>query len=314
MAPGEVEPLLPSDEHLDPARVIDVETEVGSLWLERGAETLTQTVLEAGQWQPNVSDLVGRLLRPGMTVIDAGANVGLISVQASKLVGPTGNVYCIEADPANIPILRANLWRNGCTNAKVLPVAAWWERAELNLFVVPEGGPFSHVGAGPSQAATVPAYRLDELVSEPVDFLKIDCEGTDHLVLRGAAALFDRNPDLIATVEFTPERPTHTGHTPLEILAVYRAMDLKPSLISVGGYLRPTAYERLTARGSDERVATYDFAVSRRRHSRLLIQYYLLGLPRRILERLLELGGDLLEHVPERIRPRIRRRDRLGRS
>jgi hypothetical protein len=90
-------------------------------------------------------------------------------------------------------------------------------------------------------------------------------------------------------------------------------MGLKPFMVSVGGFLRPTSYERLASSGSDERVITYDFALSARRRARFLASYYLLGLPRRILERLLELGGDLLEYVPERIRPRIRRRDRLRR-
>jgi FkbM family methyltransferase len=308
-----VEPLPPGEDQLDRDRLIEVETEVGLLWLEREGELLTRTVLETGRWQPDVSDLVARLVRPGMTVIDAGANLGFVSVQASKLVGPTGRVYCIEADPSNIPILRANLWRNGCANAKVLPVAAWSERAELNLKVVPEGGLFTHVSAGPPQTATVPAYRLDQLVAERVDYLKIDCEGTDHLVLRGAAGLFERNPDLIATVEFTPDLTTHTGHTAQDILNTYEEMDLKPYMVSVGGFLRPTTYDRLASSGSDERVITFDFAVSPRRRIRILVEYWLLGLPRQIFERLLEFGGDLLEYVPERIRPRIRRRDRLRR-
>jgi FkbM family methyltransferase len=306
-----VQSLLPADDGLDPSRVIEVETEVGALWLERDADVLTPSVLESGRWQPDMTDLVSRLLRPGMTVVDAGANVGFISVQASKLVGPTGRVYCIEADPANVSILRANLWRNGCTNARVLPVAAWFERADLNLTVVPDGGLFSQVTAERPQEPTVPAYRLDELVDGRVDYLKIDCEGTDHLVLRGSVGLFESNPDLVATVEFTPDHATHTGHTSQEILDIYREMGLKPSLVSVGGYLRPTSYERLASSGSDERVITFDFALSQGRRGRLLLSYYLLGLPRRIIERLLELGGDLLEHVPEPIRPKIRRRDRL---
>jgi len=308
-----VEPLLPGDDQLDRDRVIEVDTEVGSLWLERDAEILTPTVLETGRWQQDMVDLVSRLVRPGMTVVDAGANVGFISVQAAKLVGQTGRVYCIEADPANVSILRANLWRNGCTNAEVLPVAAWFERADLNLTVLPEGGPFTHVSAGPPRESTVPAYRLDELVDKRVDFLKVDCEGTDHLVLRGATGLFENNPDLIATVEFTPDHATHTGHTSEDILEIYREMGLKPFMVSVGGFLRPTSYERLVSSGSDERVITYDFALSLRRRARFLATYYLLGVPRRVFERLLELSGDLLEYVPERIRPRIRRRDRLRR-
>jgi FkbM family methyltransferase len=307
-----VAPLLPSEDHLDRDRVVEATTEVGPLWLDRAAESLTETVLETGRWQPDMSDLVARRLRPGMTVVDAGANIGFISVQAAKLVGPSGRVFCVEADPANISILRANLWRNGCTNAEVLPVAAWFERADLNLTVVPEGGPFTHVTTGPPQEATVPAYRLDELVDGPVDFVKIDCEGTDHLVLRGATGLFERNPDLIATVEFTPDHATHTGHTSEQILDVYREMGLRPFTVSVGGYLRPTTYERLASSGTEGRVITFDFALSMRGSRKVLLQYYLLGLPKRIFERLLEFGGDLLEYVPERIRPRIRRRDRLG--
>jgi FkbM family methyltransferase len=244
-----------------------------------------------------------------MTVVDAGANIGYVSVQASKLVGPTGRVYCIEADPANVPILQANLWRNGCTNAEVLAVAAWSERADLNLNVVPAGGTCSHVSSGPPRGSTVPAYRLDEIIDGRVDYLKVDCEGTDHLVLRGATGLFAKNPEMIATVEFTPDHASHTGYTPSEILTVYRDIGLKPWLVSVGGYLRPTRYERLEASGCADRLVTYDFALSRRRPVRLLLRYYLRGLPRRTAERLLELGGDLLEHAPARIR-RIRRRDR----
>jgi FkbM family methyltransferase len=308
----DVEHLTPGDDQLDRDRVIEVETDVGTLWVERDAEVLTPSLLESGRWQADMTDLLPRLLRPGMTVVDAGANVGYVSVQAAKLVGSGGRVYSIEADPANVAILRANLWRNGCANAEVLPVAAWSERAELNLNVVPEGGVCSHVSSGPPVGSTVTAYRLDELIERRVDYLKIDCEGTDHLVLRGASKLFAENPGLIATVEFAPDHPSHTGHTPEEILDVYRGMGLRPYLVSVGGHLRPTRYERLAASGSADHFVAYDFALSLRRPKRPLAQYYLLGLPRRLFERLLRLGGDVLEYLPARIRPKIRRRDRVS--
>jgi len=309
-----VEALLPGDDQLDLERVIEVDTDVGSLWLERNAEILTPTVLESGRWQSDMNDLLRRILRPGMTVVDAGANIGYLSVLASKLVGPTGRVHCIEADPANVSILRANLSKNGCSNAVVLPVAAWSERAELNLSVVPEGGPCSHVRAGPPEDRTVPAYRLDELIDGRVDYLKIDCEGTDHLVLRGAARLFDRNPDLIATVEFVPDETMHTGDEPRQILEMYRTMELKPYFVSTRGHLRPTTYERVASSGSDERLVVLDFALSMRRPTRQVVSYYLVDVPVLAWERLLKLGGDLLEYVPEPIRPKIRRRDRNGES
>lgn len=306
-----MQPLPPGDDQLDRERVVDADTDVGPLWLERDSSVLTPTVLAGERWEPGTLDLLPRLLRPGMTVVDAGANVGYISVYASKLVGPTGRVYCVEADPANVGTLRANLWRNGCTNAQVLPVAAWSERTALNLHVAPEGGACTHVSAGPADDSTIPAYRLDELVEGPVDYLKIDCEGTDHVVLAGASGLFERSPRLIATVEFVPDHASHLGDSPQRILDRYRDLGLKPYLVCPRGHLRPTTYAALASSGSPDQLVVYDFALSRRRPDALVFGY-VTDTPRRALERLLELGGDLLEHVPERIRPRIRRRDRSG--
>jgi FkbM family methyltransferase len=306
-----VQRLSPSRQELEPDRVVDVETDVGPLWVERDAEILTPTLIESGRWQQDVIALMSAALRPGMTVVDAGANIGYVSVKASQLVGPTGKVFCVEADPGNVPLLQTNLWRNGCTNATVLPVAAWSERAELNLTVFPEGGgACTHVSSGPVEDSAVPAYRLDELIDERVDYLKVDCEGTDHVVLSGATQLFRANPRLIATVEFAPDRDSHTGDTADEILGTYEQLELKPYLITNTGRLRRGTYARLASSGSPDRLVVLDFALASKRPTRLLLEHYLRDVPKAGVAHLLRFGGDLLEYVPEPIRPRIRGRDR----
>jgi FkbM family methyltransferase len=302
-----VEPLLPGEEALDRDRVIEAPADVGTMWLERDAELLTPAVLQYGAWAPEIGGLMRRLLRPGMTFVDAGANVGYFSLLGSKLVGPSGRVFCIEADPANVAILRANLWRNGCTNAEVFQVAAWSERTTLNLRTNPEGGAGSSVGMDDPGHAGLDAFRIEDLIDGPVDYMKVDCESTDHMVVSGAARLFRANPRMIATVEFNPDHTSHTGHTPRQILDLYRGLGLRPYLISSRGFLGATSYARLAASGSAEQQVIYDFALSPTRPFRLMLPYYV-DVP---LERLLRLGGDLLEYVPEPIRPKIRRRDRL---
>jgi FkbM family methyltransferase len=299
--------LPPGDEALDRDRVIEAPADVGTMWLERDAELLTPAVLKYGAWAPEIGALMRRLLRPGMTFVDVGANVGYFSVLGSKLVGPSGRVFCIEADPANVAILRANLWRNGCSNAKVFPVAAWSERTKLNLRTNPEGGAGSSVGMDDQEAAGLDAFRVDQLVDGRVDYMKVDCESTDHMVVSGTAELFRANPRMIATVEFNPDHTSHTGHTPRQILDLYRGLGLRPFLISPHGLLGATTYERLAASGSSVEQVIYDFALSPTRPLRLVLPYYV-DVP---LERLLRVGGDLLEYVPEPIRPKIRRRDRL---
>ena len=101
---------------------------------------MTPSVIENGFWAAELSRFMRDALRPGMTVVDVGANFGYFSVLASKLVGSKGRVICVEVDPDNVEILRANLWKNGCSNASVLQVAAWDETTQLNLRTNPAGG------------------------------------------------------------------------------------------------------------------------------------------------------------------------------
>jgi FkbM family methyltransferase len=309
-----VEQLAPGQDELDRERVVEAATDVGSIWLERDAELMTPALLEHGGWARDVTSLMRRVLKPGMTFVDAGANIGYFSVLGSKLVGPEGRVFSVEVDPANVAILRANLWKNGCANARVLPVAAWSERTELNLRTTSAGGAGSSVGeeGQTPDDLHVPAFPLQDLIEGTVDHMKVDCESTDHMVVSGAAELFRRNPRMIATVEFNPDHLTHTGHTPRQVLDHYRGLGLHPYEVTLHGWLRPTQYERLAASGGRGEQVIYDFALSPRRPVRLVASHYLdTLLPWDLWERSLKLGGDLLEHLPERIRPRIRRRDRL---
>jgi FkbM family methyltransferase len=304
-----VEPLLPDEGQLDPERVIEVEADVGSLLLERDAELMTPALLEHGYWAQELTSLMRAALRPGMTFIDAGANIGYFSVLGSKLVGPAGRVFCVEVDPRNVEILRANLWRNGCSNAQVLPIAAWSEATELNLSVNPSGGAGSAVGFSSARDIAVPAYRLDALISGQVDYMKVDCESTDHMVVSGAERLLRANPSMLTTVEFNPDHTSHTGHSPHEILEIYQRLGLKPYRIDLDGALYPTSFKRLAEAGSGDSQTIFDFALARRLPRRLWGRYWS-GRLRHDRYRLVKGAGDLLDHVPERIRPRIRTRDR----
>ena len=130
----------PEPQQLDRDRVVESGTDVGSIWLERDAELMTPSILELGRWADELTALMRVALRPGMTFVDVGANIGYFSVLGSTLVGPEGRVLCVEADPANVAILRANLWKNNCQNAQVLPVAAWESETELSLVPNQAGG------------------------------------------------------------------------------------------------------------------------------------------------------------------------------
>jgi FkbM family methyltransferase len=306
-------------EQLDPNRVIEAQTILGPLWVDRGGEIVTRRLLEDGAWDRTITGLMENVLRPGMTFVDAGANIGYFSVLGSRLVGSRGRVFAIEPDPTNISILRANLQRSGCSNVEVLPVAAWSERTELE-FHRPADGAVARVGQDDGSGLRVPAERLDELLEGPVDYLKVDCEHSDHVVVGGAEGLLGLNPSMLVSVEFHPKEGSHLGDSPAEILDGYRALGLRPYEIVRKGISGMT-WEEVASMKLPEGYLSFDFVMSRAQREELearglIARKGLLDRPsvERGLERVLRAGGDLLERVPERIRPPIRRRDRIRRD
>jgi FkbM family methyltransferase len=302
-------------EQLDRSRVIEAQTILGPLWVEREGEILTPSLVEGGMWDLPITTLMQKLLRPGMTFVDAGANIGYFSVLGSRLVGPTGRVYAVEPDPSNLAILRANLERLDCTNVTVLPVAAWFEPAELD-FHRPADGAVARVGQDDGSGLRIQADRLDALVEGPVDYLKVDCELTDYVVVQGAEGLLREQPSMLVSVEFHPWDASHLGHSPAEVLEGYRSMGLHPYEIVRKG-ISATSWARIAAPELPEGHISFDFVLSRGDPAELrargvLTRKGLLDRPpvKRTAERVLKTAGDLLEYVPERIRPPIRRRDR----
>jgi FkbM family methyltransferase len=132
-----------------------------------------------------------RVLGPADTVVDVGANVGTLTLAAAALVGPEGRVWSIEAHPRTLRYLCANVAANGFTNVRTVHAAAGESEGFLRLTDsrLDDQNRVSANGHG----VLVPVRRLDDLVPEgPVRLLKIDVEGFELSVLRGARELLDR--------------------------------------------------------------------------------------------------------------------------
>jgi hypothetical protein len=90
------------------------------------------------------------------------------------------------------------------------------------------------------EGVEVRAAPLDALVPEgEVDVLKIDVEGAEPLVLRGASAILARSPVLAAVVEFRNE-PHVGGESPEEVLAFYESLGFELCLLRRNGELEPS--------------------------------------------------------------------------
>jgi FkbM family methyltransferase len=135
-----------------------------------------------------------KIIRPGATVYDIGANVGLFSARFARWVGADGWLYALEPNPICVSFLRANLEHVGTRNFTILPVAASNSRSDCT-FTLNYGSSMIGVG-GDSTVAGKPGHRirvegesLDRLIAtfnlRRPDFIKVDVEGAESSVVAG---------------------------------------------------------------------------------------------------------------------------------
>ena len=148
---------------------------------------------------------IPRLVRSGNTAFDVGANIGVYTVLLSRLCGPSGRVWTFEPVPDTYWRLRETLALNRCDN--VIPVQAAMSESlgtvRMNLFE-PQFSAWNTLGkpdmisswgqqVSPTQSVEVPGQTLDAFCDaegiERINFLKVDVEGFERSVFRGAQRL-----------------------------------------------------------------------------------------------------------------------------
>jgi FkbM family methyltransferase len=172
------------------------------IWLRLNPRT-GGDVLE-GTGEPEVQRTLQELIVPGMTFYDVGANIGIFSMLAARLVGPSGHVAAFEADPEIVVRLREHVERNQFSWVNVNGNAVWSEPREV-LFaradpaISPDRGLGHVVEFAEKDTIRVDAVSLDDYArtSKAPDFIKCDVEGTEVEVFRGAQRLLAEKRPLI---------------------------------------------------------------------------------------------------------------------
>jgi FkbM family methyltransferase len=164
-----------------------------------------------------------KLVLPGFTVVDVGANQGLYSLLFSSLVGPTGGVLSFEPDADLFAALRVNCRQNGAENIRCYNYALG-ARAEAKVLYR------SRVNSGDNRLARsdrpdwfhevdVKTETLDSMLGNTsVDFIKIDVQGWELEVLKGMTGVCNNNPELRIYFEFWPFALRRAGCDPMQIL------------------------------------------------------------------------------------------------
>ncbi len=161
-------------------------------------------------------------LKPGMTIVDMGANVGFYTVQFSKLVGDSGAVYAFEPDPYCSSILRDRVRTlRSSRNVHVEDTALGDVEGEATLYCSnrdrAENRTYPLDPATPFETVQVPTLSLDAYCRShpvgPIDAMKIDVEGAEVRVLRGMSGILASHPPSWIFIEFCPEQLSGAGES-----------------------------------------------------------------------------------------------------
>jgi FkbM family methyltransferase len=171
---------------------------------------IEKEIVREGMFERETVEVFLALLSSGMTVLDVGANIGQYTLVAAHAVGPYGQVHAFEPTAEIASELRCNVALNEFQNVTINEVAVADSRGEQLLYCTDPGSPGTNTIMNPvEQPCTTSKVRtvtLDDYLAErgvsDVDVMKLDVEGAELLVLRGAERLLrgPRAPVLLLEV------------------------------------------------------------------------------------------------------------------
>jgi len=181
----------------------------------------------AGWYEPPVSAIVASLCKDGGCMIDAGANVGWYTFLAARQVGPMGLVLAYEPEAENSQLLARTLRENPRPQVRLSSESLSDHDGEERLFLSDEAGSF-HSTARPvgTRSVTVRSTQVDTVVRARaiprVDVLKIDVEGGEPRVLRGASESMRNGTVRNVVLEWRPDCWTDEEVLWQEVITRYR--------------------------------------------------------------------------------------------
>jgi FkbM family methyltransferase len=186
--------------------------------------------LRRGEREPGALKVFRRLVARDAVVIDVGAYLGVYALLGARLAGAGGRVVALEVDPRTVPFLRRNVVENGLTTTVRIVEAAAADQRGVARFFLNEGdasGSSLFVRHGQGQAQDVSVVRLDDVLADlpRADVMKIDVEGAEPLVLRGADDVLARSPNVAIICEVNPRGLAAGGSSAEELVELLQGLD-----------------------------------------------------------------------------------------
>ncbi len=203
-----------------------------------GYKFLGNSVMEQGQFEPEVVDIVKKHLPKVDVFVNLGANIGYYCCIALHL---GKKVIAFEPIEANLKSLYQNIYSNQWDNIEIYPLAITNKIGLTEIFGGGTGASMINgwAGASSNYRRLVPTSTLDHIMGDKLTgrkcFILVDIEGTEKLMLEGAQSVLNLNPKPIWLVEITISENQPSG------------TQINPNLLSTFQIFWKRGYESQTA-------------------------------------------------------------------
>jgi FkbM family methyltransferase len=163
------------------------------------ASITTYVLLEQEAWFEKEIDFLPHFLKPGMTAIDVGANLGVYSLPMARLLGPGGRVFAYEPGGEARALLEQSRDANGFGNLEILGLALSDGERQGLLGFADSSELRALGGGGGGEPVRITSLDLESVARgwRSVDFIKIDAEGEEERIVAGAKDFFARHSPLV---------------------------------------------------------------------------------------------------------------------
>jgi FkbM family methyltransferase len=234
-----------------------VGTSIGYVLCSSTDHALLAQLVDTGDLEPGTRQLIQRYLNPGDLFVDVGANVGLHTIAAARAMQGTGKIIAFEPLEATKRLLEKTVRINGFSEIVEIHWAAVSNQSgyeDLSRGAMNGHHPL-YASEGPHQfpSVPVPTVRLDDVIGkdDAVSLLKIDVEGAELNVLRGAVETVKNNPDLALIVEFGGSHLKRGGDSAHQWMSAFTDLGLTYRVVNQStGVLEKTTVTELESEGS----------------------------------------------------------------
>jgi FkbM family methyltransferase len=187
---------------------------------------VSRDLIIRGMREREETRMIQKTLKPGMTVIDIGSNIGYYAMMEARAVTETGHVYAIEPEPRNVELLHRNVKLNGYHHVDVFQAGVSDETGIAKLYVSKHSNlhnllrPLHAKNEG--SVVSIKVFCLDDFIEEQninpsdISFIRMDIEGYEVKALSGMQKILHMARSLNLFIEFHPRYIEGITHYSLE--------------------------------------------------------------------------------------------------